>query len=98
MAGKLPIDRVREARDAPKVYDEHRERFTSHQAGLREADDPVSGGRPEAPPDELAAPEGPPMQGGESGLDPDASLTDRVAGVEPEGPAHPAEPEDPDGP
>jgi hypothetical protein len=46
MAGKLPIDRVREAQDAPKIYDEHRERFSQHQAELRDADDPVAGARP----------------------------------------------------
>jgi hypothetical protein len=46
MAGKLPIDRVREAQDAPRIYDEHRERFAEHQAELRDADDPVAGARP----------------------------------------------------
>ncbi|MEX2182862.1 MAG: hypothetical protein WEC14_00280 [Chloroflexota bacterium] len=50
MPGKLPIDRVREAKDAPKVYDEHRERFSQRQAELRDADadDPVAGARPAA--------------------------------------------------
>jgi hypothetical protein len=49
MSGKLPIDRVREAQDAPKIYDEHRERFAQRQAELRDADDPVAGARPPAP-------------------------------------------------
>ncbi|CAN5564538.1 hypothetical protein BH20CHL7_BH20CHL7_00770 [soil metagenome] len=48
MPGKLPIDRVREAQDAPKIYDEHRERFSQRQAELRDADDPVAGARPAA--------------------------------------------------
>lgn len=50
MPGKLPIDRVREAQDAPKIYDEHRERFAERQAALRDADadDRVAGARPDA--------------------------------------------------
>jgi hypothetical protein len=47
MSGKLPIDRAREAQDDPPIYDEHRERFREHEAALRDADDPVSGARPE---------------------------------------------------
>jgi hypothetical protein len=49
MSGQLPIDRARERQDAPKIYDEHRERFAEHEAARREADDPVSGARPPAP-------------------------------------------------
>ncbi|MEX1171974.1 MAG: hypothetical protein WEG56_05105 [Chloroflexota bacterium] len=52
MPGKLPIDRVREAQDAPKIYDEHRERFSQRQAELRDADDRVAGARPDATPPE----------------------------------------------
>lgn len=52
MSGKLPIDRVNEAEDAPKIYDEHRERFAEQQARLRDADDPVAGARPETEPAE----------------------------------------------
>jgi hypothetical protein len=85
MPGKLPIDRVREAQDAPKVYDEHRERFASHQAGLRESEDPISGARPDAADDE-------------DGLDPDASLADRDPNGEHESRQALSEPEDPDGP
>ncbi|CAN5601451.1 hypothetical protein BH23CHL8_BH23CHL8_13900 [soil metagenome] len=72
MPGKLPIDRVREAQDAPKVYDEHRERFASHQAELRDADDPVSGARPDTVTDD---PVGEVDDQEENGLDPDASVT-----------------------
>ncbi len=35
---KLPIDRVREAQDAPAIYDEHRERFAQKQAELQETE------------------------------------------------------------
>ncbi|MBA3308288.1 MAG: hypothetical protein H0T04_06340 [Chloroflexi bacterium] len=38
MSGKLPIDRVREAQDAPAIYDEHRERFAQKQAELQETE------------------------------------------------------------
>ena len=54
MPGKLPIDRVRESQDAPKIYDEHRERFAQRQAELRDADDPVAGARPDATSPETA--------------------------------------------
>lgn len=50
MPKPLPIDRVRESRDAPKIYDEHRERFAEREAALRDADDPVAGARPTAKP------------------------------------------------
>lgn len=50
MPGKLPIDRAREARDAPKIYDEHRQRFAEREAALRDADDPVAGARPPTEP------------------------------------------------
>jgi predicted phage gp36 major capsid-like protein len=62
MPGKLPIDRVREARqNAPKIFDEHRERFSERQAELRDADadDPVAGARPaSATPEAAHEPEG----------------------------------------
>ncbi len=48
MSGKLPIDRVREARKAPKIYVEHSERLAQQEAELRDADDPVAGARPQA--------------------------------------------------
>jgi len=38
VSGKLPIDRVREAQDAPAIYDEHRERFAQKQAELQETE------------------------------------------------------------
>jgi hypothetical protein len=53
MSGQLPIDRVRGRQDAPKIYDEHRERFTEREAELRDADDPVAGARPLPAPDEV---------------------------------------------
>jgi hypothetical protein len=49
MSGKLPIDRVREAREAPKIYREHSQRLAEQEAELRDADDPVAGARPPAP-------------------------------------------------
>jgi hypothetical protein len=49
MSGKLPIDRVRETRKAPKVFLEHSERLAQQEAELRDADDPVAGARPPAP-------------------------------------------------
>ncbi len=48
MSGKLPIDRVRETRQSPKVFLEHSERLAQQEAELRDADDPVSGARPPA--------------------------------------------------
>ncbi len=48
MSGKLPIDRVRETRKAPKLYLEHSERLAKKEAKLRDADDPVAGARPPA--------------------------------------------------
>ncbi len=48
MSGKLPIDRVRETRKAPKLYLEHSERLAKETAELRDADDPVAGARPPA--------------------------------------------------
>jgi hypothetical protein len=41
MPGKLPIDRVRAAKDAPRVYEREKETFTKKQATLRAADSPV---------------------------------------------------------
>lgn len=35
MPGKLPIDRVRAAEDAPRVYEDHKQRLTEKQAKLR---------------------------------------------------------------
>jgi len=54
MSGKLPIDRVRETRKAPKIFVEHSERLAQQEAELRDADDPVAGARPPAsdPPDD----------------------------------------------
>lgn len=49
MSGKLPIDRVREAKKSPRVLEEHTERLTTQEAALRDAEDPVSGARPTAP-------------------------------------------------
>ena len=47
MTGKLPIDRVRETRKAPKIYLEHSERLAKQEAELRDADDHVAGARPQ---------------------------------------------------
>ena len=50
MSGKLPIDRVREAQDAPALYDEHRERFAQKQAKLEQTNELAEGERvPESP-------------------------------------------------
>lgn len=38
MAGKLPIDRVRDAEDAPRLYERDKRRFTEKQATLQQAD------------------------------------------------------------
>ena len=46
LSGKLPIDRVRETRKAPRIFLEHSERLAEQEAELRDADDPVSGARP----------------------------------------------------
>ncbi len=46
MSGKLPIDRVREAQDAPAIYDEHRERFAQKQATLQQTDQVEEGELP----------------------------------------------------
>jgi hypothetical protein len=46
MSGKLPIDRAREAQDAPAIYDEHRERFAQKQAKLANTNDIAEGERP----------------------------------------------------
>ena len=45
MPGKLPIDRVRAAEDAPRVYQEEKRRFAEEQAKLR---DRSPSSRPEA--------------------------------------------------
>ena len=52
MSGKYPNDRVREATDVPETYDRHRERFSESEAARLDADDPVSGARPETEPAE----------------------------------------------
>ena len=36
MSGKLPIDRVREAEDAPRVYQDHKQRLAQDEARLRQ--------------------------------------------------------------
>ncbi|MGE3270717.1 MAG: hypothetical protein AB7P40_18330 [Chloroflexota bacterium] len=36
MSGKLPIDRVRSAEQAPRILDEHRQRYAEDQAKLRD--------------------------------------------------------------
>lgn len=59
MSGKLPIDRVREARKAPKIFVEHSERLAQQEAELRDADDPVAGARPPASDDTDNSPEEP---------------------------------------
>lgn len=38
MPGKLPIDRVRAGEDAPRIYEDHKQRFTEKQAKLRTGD------------------------------------------------------------
>ena len=44
MSGKLPIDRVREAEDAPRIYERDKQRYTEDRAALRRADEqPESG-------------------------------------------------------
>jgi hypothetical protein len=48
MSGKLPIDRVREARKAPRIFVEHSERLAQQEAELRDANDPITGARPRA--------------------------------------------------
>jgi hypothetical protein len=52
MSGKLPIDRVREAQDAPAVYEEHRERFAQKQARLEHTNERAEGERPPETQDE----------------------------------------------
>ena len=36
MSGKLPIDRVREAQDAPRVFEQEKRQYTEDQASLRD--------------------------------------------------------------
>ncbi len=45
MSGKLPIDRVRESRDAPAVYEDHRKDFAEKRANLEQTDQPQEGER-----------------------------------------------------
>ncbi len=40
MPGKLPIDRVRAAEDAPRIYAEEKQRFAQKQAKLRDGSQP----------------------------------------------------------
>jgi hypothetical protein len=40
MSGKLPIDRVREAEDAPRIYEREKRELTRKEADLREAATP----------------------------------------------------------
>jgi len=56
MSGKLPIDRAREARDAPAIYDQHRERVAELQARLADRDDISEGERPPEQPADTNAP------------------------------------------
>jgi hypothetical protein len=65
MSGKFPNDRVRDAKDAPDTYDRHRERFSQAEAAMREADDRVSGARPDTQPVE-PVPEQRPDEDGDS--------------------------------
>lgn len=51
MTGKLPIDRLREATDAPRIHDEHREKFTQKQATLEQTNDLAEGEREPVAPD-----------------------------------------------
>ena len=44
MPGKLPIDRVRAAEDAPRIYAEEKERFTRNRAEQRALQDPRDDG------------------------------------------------------
>ncbi len=48
--GKNPQDVVRDRQDVPETYQQNREQFTKAEAELRQADDPVSGARPETEP------------------------------------------------
>ncbi len=67
MSGKLPIDRVREAADAPRIYELEKQRFTEQQAELnhegapgRDAADPPqdqANGRQDAHDDHSREPE-----------------------------------------
>ena len=57
MSGKYPNDRANERQDVPETYDRHRERFNRAEAAIRQADDPVSGARPETEPVEPEADE-----------------------------------------
>ena len=44
MSGKLPIDRVREAEDAPRIYERDKRRYSEEQAALRRtAEQPETG-------------------------------------------------------
>jgi len=50
MPGKLPIDRVRAAEDAPRIYAEEKERFTQNRAERRMLRDPKGDGPAPSPP------------------------------------------------
>ncbi len=50
MAGTLPIDRVRAAEHAPRIYEQDKQRLTEQQATLQGPEQPVDG--------EAAAPAG----------------------------------------
>jgi hypothetical protein len=81
MSGKLPIDRAREAQDAPAIYDEHRERFAQKQAKLANTNDLAEGERKPEDPARVAEPgEVPPARrAGQAGDDREAE-DDRDAG------------------
>ena len=51
MSGQLPIDRVREAQDAPRIYEDHRQRYSEKQAKLRD----IGTIPPDADTDEVAS-------------------------------------------
>ena len=48
MPGKLPIDRVRAAEDAPRIYEDHKQRFTEKHAKLRTGNASAGDAPPEA--------------------------------------------------
>jgi hypothetical protein len=52
MSGKLPIDRAREAADAPRIYELEKQRFTEQQAELHHETAPGQGAAG-PPPDQV---------------------------------------------
>ena len=43
MPGKLPIDRMRAAEHAPRIYEQDKQRLTEQQATLRDPEQPRDG-------------------------------------------------------